>query len=110
MKPKKHWYMRYVVTRPEYQYMGAAGQLLQWLTDRADADADGCELYLESTPMAKPVYERLGFVGVDKVVLELEKKAGGPLEEKNYIETCMIRPSRRMEKGQLKKRNVRSRL
>ncbi|TVY42180.1 hypothetical protein LOCC1_G003797 [Lachnellula occidentalis] len=86
MRGRKHWYMRNVSTRPEYEGKGAAGQLLRWLIDRADADADGCELYLEASPVGRPIYERLGFVEVDRVVLKSEVKREGSLGEKEYME------------------------
>ncbi|KAH8810911.1 acetyltransferase-like protein [Xylogone sp. PMI_703] len=110
MKGRKHWYMRFLSTRPEYEGKGAAGQLLRWLIDRADADADGCELYLEASPVGKPIYEHFGFVEVDRVVLELEGKGEGAFGKKEYMETCMVRPARGMEKGQREKGNIRSRL
>lgn len=95
MKGKKHWYLRMVSTRPEYQGKGAGLQLLKWITEKADADADGRQLYLEASPAGLPIYERLGFVEVDRLALELEGKGKGVLGKKEYVEVFMVRKTNR---------------
>lgn len=44
---------------PEFKGKGIASKLVEWGTDKADAD--GLPAYLESSPAAAGVYERLGF-------------------------------------------------
>ncbi|KAF1812936.1 hypothetical protein P152DRAFT_367512, partial [Eremomyces bilateralis CBS 781.70] len=44
---------------PAFKGRGIASKLVKWGTDRADGD--GLPAYLESTPAAVGVYERLGF-------------------------------------------------
>jgi GNAT superfamily N-acetyltransferase len=87
----KHWYVRYLATRPEYQGKGAAGKLLQWLIDRADEDEDGCELYLEGSPAGQPLFKRFRWTEVDKVVMKLEGDVEEAVGEKEYTELCMVR-------------------
>ena len=48
-----------VATDPSYQGKGAGTQLMQWGLNQADEQ--GVEAYLEASPDAVPLYERLGF-------------------------------------------------
>lgn len=48
-----------LATDPAFQGRGAGSQLLRW--GLARADAAGVEAYLEASPAAVPLYEKLGF-------------------------------------------------
>lgn len=56
-----------LATLPECQGKGAASALLRHMTALADADA--LPLYVEAAPGSVHVYEKFGFVGVDKLSL-----------------------------------------
>lgn len=86
MRGRKHWYLEFVATLPEYQGKGAAGKILRW--GIAKADDEGTEAYLEASPDGKPIYEHLGFKEVDRLVVELEGKG---LEETEFVECFMVR-------------------
>lgn len=58
--------------------------LVKWGIERADDLQLPC--YLESTPAARGVYAKLGFVEVDQLKLE------APTEGDHY-HFCMIRPT-----------------
>ena len=49
---------------PEHQGKGAAGRLIRWGLEQADAM--GLEAYLEASPTARPVYEHFGFKTVEE--------------------------------------------
>ena len=67
-------------TAPEHQGKGAAGKLIRWGVEQADAN--GVEAYVEASPTGRPVYEHFGF----KAVEEYRPSTG------NYVETFMVRP------------------
>lgn len=90
MTGRRHWYLELVATRPEYQGKGAAGKLLRWGIERANAE--GTETYLEASPDGKPIYEHFGFKEVDRLVVELDGKGEGVLAEKEFVECFMVRP------------------
>ena len=48
-----------VATDLAYQGKGAGSQMIRWALDQADEQ--GVEAYLEASPDAIPLYERLGF-------------------------------------------------
>jgi ribosomal protein S18 acetylase RimI-like enzyme len=48
-----------VATDPKYQGKGAGSQLMRW--GLSQADEQGVEAFLEASPDAVPLYERLGF-------------------------------------------------
>jgi GNAT superfamily N-acetyltransferase len=79
MRGRKHWYLEMVVTRPEYRRKGAAGMLMRWGLQKADADE--VEAYLEASPEGKPVYEHFGFREVERLVVL----------EGRFVEVMMIR-------------------
>lgn len=59
MEGRPHWYLEMIVTRGEYQGLGAGGMLMKWGVERADEEAVEC--YLDATPEGKHLYEKFGF-------------------------------------------------
>lgn len=96
METKRHeimgkgrfWFLHILVVRPEHQRRGAGRLMVRWGTERADADGLPC--YVDSTPVAKRVYERYGFAEVDRLVLEGADHGG-----ENLVETMMVREARK---------------
>lgn len=68
MGDKPHWYLEIVAVRQGWMGRGAAGMLMKWGLDRADDE--GMPSYLDATPRAKGMYEKLGFCVVDQRVVE----------------------------------------
>lgn len=68
-KGSRAWFLMHMVTRRTKRGLGAAGMLIRWGTERADAD--GATAYLEAAAAAKPLYERYGFGEVGEIVLDL---------------------------------------
>lgn len=90
MAERKHWYLEIIATRPEWQGKGAAGKLMRWGLEKADADGKGVETYLEASPVGKEVYEYFGFEERGRLVVPVEGKG-------DFIECMMVRP----EKGKM---------
>ena len=67
-----------------HQGKGAAGKMLRWGLDKADAE--GLEAYVEASPLAVSVYEHYGW----KVVADFTPK------NLNHTESLMIRPPRQI--------------
>lgn len=97
MKGRRHWYLEFIATVPEYQGKGAAGQLLRWGIQKSVEE--GTETYLEASPDGKPIYEHLGFQEVDRLVVNVEGKLDGKLEgrlaEKEFVEVFMVKPAKK---------------
>ena len=72
---------------PEHQGKGAGTALLSRL--KQEAAAEGLPVYLEATPNARALYEKLGWEKVDAVQLMIPREAGGEPTE-HYEETCML--------------------
>jgi hypothetical protein len=62
--------------------------LLRWVTEQADAA--GKKSYLESTPVAYPLYCKYGWVKVDEVVIDLSRFGG----QEDIVMAVMIREPR----------------
>ncbi|KAI0117933.1 acyl-CoA N-acyltransferase [Nemania sp. FL0031] len=83
---RPHIYLFIIYTSPAYRRKGVGQQLMSWGIKKADEM--GVEMFLDSTPMGRPLYEENGFVGVhdnlitpqtdtpDDAWKELEKKTG----------------------------------
>ncbi|KAF2422400.1 hypothetical protein EJ08DRAFT_653181 [Tothia fuscella] len=61
----KVWYLASLAVDPAFKGRSIASNLVKWGLDQADKDQ--VPAYLESTPAAVGVYERLGFESVKKV-------------------------------------------
>ncbi|KAK5166502.1 uncharacterized protein LTR77_008045 [Saxophila tyrrhenica] len=65
MGDRGHWYLEIVATSPTHQGKGVGSKLMRWGLERADAQ--GMEAYLEASPEAVPLYEKLGFREADRI-------------------------------------------
>lgn len=68
MADMPHWYLELVAVRQGWMGKGAAGQLMRWGVERADAEGKAC--YLDATPRAKGMYIKYGFDVVDQRVVD----------------------------------------
>ena len=84
----RFWFLHILAVRPADQRRGAGGMLVRWGVERADAEGLPC--YVDSTPVAVPVYERHGFRVVDRLVIEGADHGGEDL-----VETMMVRDARK---------------
>ncbi|KAK3381526.1 hypothetical protein B0H63DRAFT_207635 [Podospora didyma] len=92
------YHLSFVCIDPVYQGQGAGKQLTQAVLNMAAAD--GLPVYLESTEVAVPMYERLGFKAVGSFEMKIPRRGGGrdsrPKEEEEeeeaeiYREVCMV--------------------
>ncbi|KAJ8068711.1 hypothetical protein OCU04_002410 [Sclerotinia nivalis] len=85
MKERKHWYLELIATKPEWQRKGAAGKLIRWGLERADAE--GVETYLEASPVGKGLYEYFGFEERGRLVIPV-------VDEGHFVECMMVRTGR----------------
>jgi GNAT superfamily N-acetyltransferase len=76
-----------VATDPTYQGKGAGSQLMRW--GLKQADEKHVEAFLEASPDAVPLYERLGFREVDRTDTFIENERVGGVWYRNLF---MIRP------------------
>lgn len=79
MAGRRHWYLELICTRHEVKGLGAGRRLVQWGVERVDGD--GCEAYLEASPEGRGLFERFGFVVVERL---------GYLDGQ-YVECSMVR-------------------
>ncbi|KAL9062156.1 MAG: hypothetical protein Q9157_009177, partial [Trypethelium eluteriae] len=77
-----------LATEPAHHRKGAGSMLLKWGTERADGA--GLPMYIESTEMGKPLYEKFGFETVHVMETDLAT-FGGRGKDKRYL---MIRTPR----------------
>ncbi|KAI1500855.1 acyl-CoA N-acyltransferase [Biscogniauxia marginata] len=61
---KPHVYLFIIFTHPDYRRRGVSQQFLNWGMKKADEL--GLEIYLDSTPHGKPLYEVNGFTCLDE--------------------------------------------
>jgi len=66
MGSKPYLMLNSLATHPEHHHKGAGSMLLEWGLRKADED--GLDIYLDSSRLAKPLYEREGF----EVMREIE--------------------------------------
>ncbi|KAH7397807.1 hypothetical protein BKA64DRAFT_48131 [Cadophora sp. MPI-SDFR-AT-0126] len=74
VKGKPCWILMHLVTRGSQRGRGAAGKLITWGVEKANAD--GVPAYLEASALAKPLYERYGFKQIGNL-LELDLRVHG---------------------------------
>ncbi|KAK5944798.1 hypothetical protein PMZ80_001998 [Knufia obscura] len=59
MGQERHWYMELLLTHPDYQGKGCASMILRHGLELADREQLPC--YIDSSPMGKAVYEKMGW-------------------------------------------------
>lgn len=91
MGERKHWYLELLATKPNWQGKGAAGKLVRWGLEKADAD--GLETYIEASPDGKPIYEHFGFKEIERLIVDLKGKEND-LGETEFVEVLMLRPAK----------------
>ncbi|RYP19388.1 hypothetical protein DL765_003361 [Monosporascus sp. GIB2] len=64
---RPHVYLFNVFTHPDYRRRGVGQQLMDWGMKKADEL--GLELFLDSTPQGRPLYEANGFIYVEENVI-----------------------------------------
>jgi hypothetical protein len=75
-------------TLPAHHGKGAASLQLEW--GIGIADKHGLVSWVESSPVAKPLYERFGFIEQDTVESQVVESAGGG----TFVHTMMMREPR----------------
>ncbi|KAI6309585.1 hypothetical protein MCOR34_006764 [Pyricularia oryzae] len=91
MRGEPCYHLSFVCVHPDYQGQGAGTLLAEAVLSRAQARS--VPVYLESTPEAVRIYERLGFVAVGGFEMEIPRSGANTPTEK-YREVCMLwRPS-----------------
>jgi len=65
MDDEGHWFLAPLWVFPEHQGQGVAGLLLRHVMAIADSYSPPQPMYLEAHPTARPIYERLGWVGCE---------------------------------------------
>ncbi|KAF2671319.1 hypothetical protein BT63DRAFT_423528 [Microthyrium microscopicum] len=89
MGTKPFIYLSLLATDPKYHRRGAGGKLLEWGTKQADEL--NIEAYVESTPEAKLLYERWGFVVVKEVTFDMNQFERSDLTDTVDINRILIR-------------------
>ncbi|KAI1178273.1 hypothetical protein F4777DRAFT_111075 [Nemania sp. FL0916] len=72
-------YLYILFTHPSYRRRGVAQTFLDW--GMRKADEMGVEMFLDSTPIGKPLYEANGFHVVEETVIKPEPETGDPDDE-----------------------------
>ncbi|KAJ7033455.1 acyl-CoA N-acyltransferase [Mycena alexandri] len=78
MGDSKHWYLSLMVVDPKYQRQGIGQALLEWGLNQADAE--GLEVYLESSDAGLRLYRKNGFEIVVWNELPDKQSEGGSLK------------------------------
>ncbi|KAK0628952.1 hypothetical protein B0T17DRAFT_488944 [Bombardia bombarda] len=81
--------LNFVCTDPAYQGRGAGSLLTRTVLDMAAAE--GLPVYLESTMVAVPLYEKLGFRAIDGFEMGIPRRGSSSDElSETYREICMV--------------------
>lgn len=59
---------------PEYQGRGVSSLLVKDVLDIADAQDPSVPIYLEAMPEARPIYEHMGFIGVEDKPVQMIRR------------------------------------
>lgn len=73
--------LTFVGTDPQHERRGAATALIRWGLEKSKKE--GVPAYLESTPNAAALYEKLGFRAVDRLSINLDGS-------RTYEEVCYV--------------------
>ncbi|KAF2094085.1 hypothetical protein NA57DRAFT_18783, partial [Rhizodiscina lignyota] len=82
---KTCWFLSILIADPANGRRGAGSALLHWGNERADKDK--LPIFLEASPMARPLYERFGYEIIEEREFDLSKYGG---QGKDY-NTAMVR-------------------
>ncbi|RMX77828.1 hypothetical protein D0869_09574 [Hortaea werneckii] len=88
MGGRGHWYLEIIATHPQYQGRGAGSMMINWGLERADQD--NVEAYLEASPEAVSLYEKLGFENVASTDTWIQNER---VKGEWYRNLFMIRPA-----------------
>ncbi|KAK0708233.1 hypothetical protein B0H67DRAFT_495469 [Lasiosphaeris hirsuta] len=80
--------LSFVCTDPANQGQGAGRLLTRRVLEMAAAD--GLPVYLESTEVAVPMYEKFGFKAIDAFEMEIPTRSGSTALSEIYREVCML--------------------
>ena len=84
--------LKNLFTHSENRSRGVGSMCVEWGVRKADEL--GLETYVESSAMARRLYESHGFVHVDTVIREFRSRRSKPSEEwKRYVEESMAMPT-----------------
>ncbi|GAB1739527.1 hypothetical protein NU219Hw_g4479t1 [Hortaea werneckii] len=87
MGKRGHWYLEIIATHPQHQGRGAGSMMINWGLERADQD--NVEAYLEASPEAVSLYEKLGFENVASTDTWIQNER---VKGEWYRNLFMIRP------------------
>ncbi|RMZ01596.1 hypothetical protein D0862_06313 [Hortaea werneckii] len=87
MGKRGHWYLEIIATHPQHQGRGAGSMMIIWGLGRADRD--NVEAYLEASPEAVSLYEKLGFENVASTDTWIQNER---VKGEWYRNLFMIRP------------------
>jgi len=86
---KPYIYLSLLATDPKHHRRGAGGKLVEWGVKQGDEL--GLEMYLESSPEAKLLYERWGFNVVKEVSFDMNQFGRPDLKDTVDVNRVMIR-------------------
>lgn len=89
MGTRPYIYLSVLATDPKFHRRGAGGKLVEWGVRQADAL--GLVAYLESSPEARPLYERWGFEVVKEVEFDMNQFGRPDLKDTVDVNRLMIR-------------------
>ncbi|KAK5069894.1 hypothetical protein LTR64_007924 [Lithohypha guttulata] len=87
-----HGLLHLCYTVPEYERKGVATALVAWGLERVDKE--GWTAFTEASPRGWPVYERLGFERIERLVLRYDDLGEYAKGQGDVIWTYMVRPAR----------------
>ncbi|KAI0156511.1 acyl-CoA N-acyltransferase [Xylariaceae sp. FL1272] len=66
---RPHLYLFNIFTHPDYRGQGIGQKIMEW--GFRQADDLGLDIFLDATPVGKPLYDRNGFVSVEENVTDI---------------------------------------
>lgn len=89
------YFLRSVLTSPESRGEGIASTLIQYAIDSQFAQAENTPIYTLPTPLALPLYSRLGFTAIEQadIPVELQSSYRRFRHANNDSSVMVIRPA-----------------